>query len=161
MILDCKLLTQNLSSFFRVAELDSWRLTMQSCLERLVSESNFLRLEKNRTESDLEALQLPFTVVTECLAMRDTRLQTELTQDDVDIELKRELHVVESNQKMLRDQCQNAWEKWNQLNDVRAKIDVEVEHKSGAQECDTNQLGIDRFCANITYKLDALRNPKK
>lgn len=134
---------------------------MQSCFERIVGEMNFLRQEKMRTETDLEALQLPLTVVTECLSMRDSRLQTELTQDDADIELKRELNVVESDQKMLRDQCQSAWEKLNHLNDIRLKIDIEIEHKTGAQECDTHQLGIDRYCSNITYKVDPLRNPKK
>lgn len=141
--------------------MDNWRQIMQSCFERIVGEMNFLRQEKVRTETDLDALQLPFTVVTECLSMRDSRLQTELTQDDADIELKKELHVVESNQKMLRDQCQCAWDKLNQLTNVRSKIDIEIEHKTNAQECDTHQLGIDRFCANLTYKLDPLRNPKK
>lgn len=144
-----------------MAELDGWRQAMQSCHDRLVGEMNFLRQEKMRTETDLDALQLPCAVTTDCLSMRDTRLHTELTQDDVDIELKRELHTVESNQKMLRDQCQCAWDKWNQLNDVRSKIDLEIEHKTSAHECDTNQLGIDRFCSQLTYKLDPLRDPKK
>lgn len=144
-----------------MAELDSWHEVMRICMDRLIKEINTLREEKNITESDLDALQLPLTVVTECLTMRDGRLHGELTHDDANVELLKELSVVENNQRMLRDECHTAWQRLNSLTDVKCKIDVDLMHKTEAKECDVQQLKINRNCSKITYKTDPMRNPKK
>lgn len=147
--------------FLRIAELDLWRATMEACMDRIERETNLLIEEKNATEQDLEALMTPLSVVAECLTMRDCRLGSELTYDDGDTELKKELCVIENNQKMLRDQCQAAWEKLNRLNEVKFKVGIEIVNKTEAKELDGKQLGLNKFCANITYKPDALRVPRK
>lgn len=145
----------------RVAELERWRATMAACLERIEKETALLADEKTSTEQELDAMVTPLSVVAECLSMRDCRLGAELTYDDGDTELKRELCIIENNQKMLRDQCQSAWEKLNRLSEVQFKVGLELANKTEAQECDVKQLGLNKFCANITFKTDALRKPKK
>lgn len=145
----------------RVAELERWRATMEACLERIERETALLADEKTSTERELDAMLTPLSVVAECLSMRDCRLGAELTYDDGDTELKRELCIIENNQKMLRDQCQSAWEKLNRLREVQFKVGLELANKTEAQECDVKQLGLNKFCANITFKTDALRTPKK
>lgn len=145
----------------RVAELDRWRSTMEACLERIEKETTALLDEKNATERELDAMVTPLSVVAECLTMRDCRLGSELTYDDGDTELKKELCIIENNQKMLRDQCQAAWEKLNRLSEVKFKVGLELTNKTEAQECDVKQLGLNKFCANITFKPDPLRTPKK
>ena len=144
-----------------IAELDLWRATMESCMARLERETSLLLDEKNSTENELEALITPLSVVSECLTMRDCRLGSELTYDDGDTELKKELCIVENNQKMLRDQCQAAFEKLNRLNEVNFKVGLEITNKTEAEECDVKQMGLNKFCANITFKPDSLRVPKK
>lgn len=146
---------------YSVAELDRWVAIMEACMNRIDKEIALLTEEKNSTEQELESMTTPLTVVTECLTMRDCRLGSELTYDDGDTELKKELHIIENNLKMLRDQCQSAWEKLNRLAEVKFKIDLEITNKKAAQEMDEKQLGIDKFCANITYKPNSLRIPKK
>lgn len=146
---------------YRVAELDRWRATMEACMDRIEKETSLLLDEKNSTERELEAMVTPLSVVAECLTMRDCRLGSELTYDDADTELKKELCVVENNQKMLRDQCQAAWEKLNRLSEVNFKVGLEIANKTEAQELDVKQLGLNKFCANITFKPDSLRVPKK
>lgn len=145
----------------RVAELERWRDTMQSCLERIERETSLLLDEKNSTERELDAMVMPLAVVAECLAQRDCRLGAELTYDEGDTELKKELCVIENNQKILRDQCQAAWEKLRRLGEVKFKVQLEVANKGEAIACDVKQLGLNKFCANITFKPDALRTPKK
>lgn len=144
-----------------MAELDRWRCTMEACMERIVKETSLLSDEKNSTERELDAMVTPLAVVAECLTMRDCRLGSELTYDDADTELKKELCVIENNQKMLRDQCQSAWEKLNRLTEVKFKVGLEIVNKTEAQELDVKQLGLNKFCANITFKPDAQRVPKK
>lgn len=134
---------------------------MRICLERLIKEINALRQEKNTTESDLDAFQVPLTVVTDCLTMRDGRLHGELTHDDANAELQKELTIVENNQRMLRDQCHMAYQRLCSLTDVKCKIDEELTHKMEAKDCDIQQLRINRDCSTITFKTDPMRNPKK
>jgi tektin-2 len=90
----------------RVAELDRWRQTMIECHNRIEKEIKMLQNEKEATEKSLEAQITPLLVVSECISQRDVRLVTELTLDSVDEELNRELCIVESNKRLLRDQCQ-------------------------------------------------------
>lgn len=144
----------------RVAELDRWRVTMESCLDRIDKETKLLKDEKVATELEMEALQAPLSIVAECLTMRDCRLGAELTYDDGDTELKKELCVLESNQKQLREQCQAAWEKLNRLGEIRFQVALEIENKKEAQAIDRAQMELDSRCANITYKPDATRYPR-
>lgn len=89
----------------RVAELDRWRQTLIECYNRIDKEIKTLQHEKEVTEKSLESQITPLIVVSECISQRDVRLPTELTLDSVDEELHRELCIVESNQRLLRDQC--------------------------------------------------------
>lgn len=118
-------------------------------------------MEKNFTENDLDALNVPLQVVTESLSMRDGRVCGELTQDDANGELKRELHLVECNAKMLSDQCQNAWDQLNRLTEIKAKLNIELMHKNEARTCDNQQRMINEVSSNVTFKTDAMRNPRK
>jgi tektin-2 len=90
----------------RVAELDRWRQTMIECYNRIEKEIKMLQDEKDITEKCLEAQITPLIVVSECMSQRDVRLPKELTFDSVDEELQTELCIVESNKRLLRDQCQ-------------------------------------------------------
>lgn len=90
----------------RVAEIDRWRQTITECYNRIEKEIKMLLEEKENTEKCLEAQVNPLIVVSECISQRDVRLPSELTFDSVDEELQRELCIVESNQRLLRDQCQ-------------------------------------------------------
>lgn len=134
---------------------------MRICLDRIVKEMNALRLEKNATESDLDALDGPLTIVTECLTQRDSRVIGELTQDDAVTELKRELKMIECNKKMLIEQCQMAWERLNRLVDVKNKLDTELVNKEEARTCDYQQRMLTDSSAGVTFKTDPMRNPKK
>lgn len=90
----------------RVAELDRWRQTMIECYNRIQKEIKALQDEKEMTEKSLESQITPLIVVSECISQRDVRLPNELTFDSVDEELQTELSFVESNKRLLRDQCQ-------------------------------------------------------
>lgn len=90
----------------RVAELDRWHQTMVNCYNRINKEIKMLQDEKELTEKCLESQITPLIVVSECISQRDVRLPNELTYDSVDEELQTELCIVESNKRLLRDQCQ-------------------------------------------------------
>ncbi|KAI4471376.1 tektin [Holotrichia oblita] len=143
----------------RITEVGRWRDTLQACLDRVNREMNNLREEKFSTEKELDALSIPIGVVSECISIRDCRQGAELTYDEGDTELKKELCVLESVKKLLIDRCQASWEKLNRLEEVRFKLTLDINDKGETIEIDQEQLKLDRNCANISYKTDSLRIP--
>lgn len=72
-------------------------------LDKLIAELKFLQDEKVDTEKELETLNYPLQLTAECISMRDCRRGTELTYDEADTELKKELCVIENIKKSLTD----------------------------------------------------------
>ncbi|XP_028036836.1 tektin-B1 [Bombyx mandarina] len=145
----------------RVYEIEQWKSTLQELLDRIDREMGSLKEEKASTERELEQLNLPLLVCSECLSNRDGRRSSELTYDLADTELKKELCVTESNKKMLIDRCQSAWEKINKLEVVKFKLQLDLNDKTEALQIDKDMLSLDKDCANITYKTDSLKTPKR
>ncbi|KAL4707299.1 hypothetical protein ACJJTC_019837 [Scirpophaga incertulas] len=149
----------------RVYEIEQWKSTLQELLDRLDSEMTALKEEKASTERELEQLNLPLLVCSECLSNRDGRRSSELTYDLADTELKgravTELCVTESNKKLLIDRCQSAWEKINKLEVVKFKLQLDLNDKNETLQIDKDMLTLDKECANITYKTDSLKTPKR
>ncbi|XP_030760676.1 tektin-2 [Sitophilus oryzae] len=141
----------------RITELDRWKETLEACLRRIDKEVGLLKDEKFETEKEIDAFGIPLTVISECISMRDNRQGNELTYDEGDTELKRELCVVESVKKILIERCQEAWEKINKLNEVRFKLQLDINDKHESIEIDQDQLTLDKNCANISFKTDPLR----
>ncbi|XP_034477699.1 tektin-B1-like [Drosophila innubila] len=144
----------------RIEELNSWRKIISKTLQRLENEIHTLQQEKFLTERVLDALEGPIALIGEVLSMRDGRLGAELTYDEADKEIKNELYILENNQRLLADRCQNAWKKLKRLEDVRAKIRVEIESKDEAMQLDREQLAINRNSSNISFKPDSQRYPR-
>lgn len=62
---------------------------------------------------------------------------------------------------MLIDRCQSAWEKINKLEVVKFKLQLDLKDKNEALQIDKDMLSLDKDCANITYKTDSLKTPKR
>lgn len=62
---------------------------------------------------------------------------------------------------MLIDRCQSAWEKINRLEVVKFKLQLDLNDKNEALQIDKDMLNLDKDSANITYKTDSLKTPKR
>ncbi|KAK2581423.1 hypothetical protein KPH14_005098 [Odynerus spinipes] len=144
----------------RITELSKWGELLESLLRRLLSEINLLKDEKADTEREIDTLNYPLQTTAECISMRDCRRGTELTYDEADTELKKELAVIENVKTLLTNKVQAAWEKLNCLEEVKFKISLDVEDKTETINIDKENLGLDRTCANISYKPNALKVSK-
>lgn len=51
-------------------------------------------------------------------------------------------------------------QKPSRLDEVRFNVLLEIDNKKEAIEIDRDQLTMDKNCANISFKVDALRTPK-
>ena len=86
---------------FRVTELSRWINLLEALLYRYEFEIRLLKDEKADAEKELENLNIPLQVTAQCISMRDCRRGNELTYDDGDTELKKELCVLEGTKKTL------------------------------------------------------------
>ncbi|XP_035731900.1 tektin-B1-like [Vespa mandarinia] len=144
----------------RITELSKWEELFEHLLERLLSEIHLLKDEKANTEREIDTLNYPLQITAECISMRDCRRGTELTYDEADTELKKELCVIENVKTFLTDKVQAAWEKLNCLEEVKFKISLDIEDKNETTRIDKENLELDRTCANISYKPNALKRLK-
>ncbi|XP_046430599.1 tektin-2 isoform X2 [Neodiprion fabricii] len=95
----------------RVTELSRWRELTEKQLEKLNHEIQLLKDERSDTEKELENLNLPLQVTAECISMRDCRRGTELTYDEANDELKKELCVIEGVKQLLTNRT-ISYEAW-------------------------------------------------
>lgn len=144
----------------RITELDRWRETLQSLLDRINEELENLRRSKFETDKEIDFLGIRFMVVSECISMRDCRLGEELTQDDAEREIKRELCLLENVKKNLTERSQAAWEKINRLEEIKFQLNLDLNDKTEAADIDREQLALDKRSACISYKINSTRIPK-
>lgn len=77
-----------------MTELSRWKDTLADLLQKLLIETRMLSDEKADTEKEIESIDHPLRIVSECISIRDCRRGTELTYDETDIELKKELCTI-------------------------------------------------------------------
>ncbi|XP_043477858.1 tektin-2 [Leptopilina heterotoma] len=156
---DTRLNTVRLSD--RVTELARWEKIFQKLLEQTEREICLLKDEKADAEKELEFINLPLQITSQCISMRDCRRSTELTYDDGDTELKNELCILEGAKKTLTNKIQAAWERLNRLEKVKFTLNLELQDKHEALEIDRTNTSLSKTCANISYKPNALRMTKE
>lgn len=89
---------------FRITELTRWHRIFDAVLDRLKNEIDLLIEERADTEKELELLDHPLQITIRCIAKRNNRTCSEITYDEGDIELKRELDLIEEMKKMMTNQ---------------------------------------------------------
>lgn len=77
-----------------MTELSRWKDTLADLLQKLLIETRMLSDEKADTEKEIESIDHPLRIVSECISIRDCRRGTELTYDETDVELKKELCAI-------------------------------------------------------------------
>ncbi|EFN79055.1 tektin-2 [Harpegnathos saltator] len=136
----------------RVTELSRWRNDLEDLMQQLLLEIRLLSDEKSNTEREIETMIHLLQVVSECISTRDRRKRTELTYDETDIQLKKELCLIADIQDALTKRVQTAREKLNTLDSIKFDLDMDIEDKNETIKIDKENLVLDRTCANISYK---------
>ncbi|XP_014244697.1 tektin-2 [Cimex lectularius] len=143
----------------RILEITKWRNTMEDLIASINRELLSLKNEKALTEKEIEFLGLGFTVVNECLTQRDQRGGADLCTDEAELEIKKELRLLEAQKLMMSQKCMDCWEQVNRMEEVKSKIITDILEKEDTLTIDHSALGIDKSGANISYKSDPTRIP--
>lgn len=76
-----------------MAEIESWKNTLEKCLSDIDNEISALTEAKEHTESALDAKAVPLDVAMECLTLREGREGTDNVTDYVEDQLNTEVQV--------------------------------------------------------------------
>ncbi|XP_063382308.1 tektin-B1-like [Cydia fagiglandana] len=143
----------------RIFLVDSFREKQRFTSEMVRDEIRALKEEKNATELNLESLQVPLMVSSQCLSNRDQRVPPELTRDQLGEELNKELHIIENSKRTLTDVCHMGWEKLKELNNVLCRLEREIRNKEETLDLENHVKHLDRNSSDISYKLEPTRIP--
>ncbi|XP_011636068.1 tektin-B1 [Pogonomyrmex barbatus] len=136
----------------RVLELSRWKDILEDLLQKLLIEIGLLNDEKDNTEKEIERISQPLRIANECISMRDCRRRPELTYDEADTELKKELCMIANIQEALTKRAQAAWEKLNCLETLKFKLSLDIEDKTESIRIDKDNLELNPTSANMSYK---------
>ncbi|XP_020286874.1 tektin-B1 [Pseudomyrmex gracilis] len=136
----------------RVTELSNWKDVFENLLQKLSNEMCLLNNEKATTEKDIESINHPLQIANKCISIRDCRRKTELTYDEADVELKKELCMIAKIQETFTQRVHDAWEKLNSLESIRYKLNVDIEDKNKSIGIDRDNLEMDHTSANLSHK---------
>ncbi|TDG49330.1 hypothetical protein AWZ03_004198 [Drosophila navojoa] len=145
----------------RIFEIKTWHELITKSFDRMMKEVDLLIKERAAAEADLQWQAGPVAVIRELLFIRDDRNASELSADSVSTELHNQFNILENNHQLLARLIHKAWEKLARLDVVRYKVEEELKNKMETIEIDSAQRSLTCKSNAISFKLDALRNPKE
>lgn len=114
---------------------------------------------KESCERALEAKALPSDVVTECLSIREARRQSEIVRDPVEASLNSEAKLISQIRHLLKDKCEDAWDKLGVLENIRQRLEHDLQDKTDALNIDIDQLELSERSTGLSFKPDSTRVP--
>ncbi|KAI4818338.1 hypothetical protein KUCAC02_011682 [Chaenocephalus aceratus] len=136
-----------------------WKETLETCAQKVDEEMDALTLCKEQTEQALAATSVPLEVSSECLTLRDSRRGFELAHDPVDVQLKKEVELIERVQQVLQQRIEKAFEHLCVLQENRHKLTGDIQNKTDALDIDMSCLSLTIKSPQISLKTNPIRIP--
>lgn len=143
----------------RASDIERWRKELENTLREVEEEIRVQREAKESCERALEAKAMPIDVATECLSLREGRREFEVVRDPVEHSLKAELKLLEQIKLQLKGNCEDSWDQINTLEDIRQRLETDLQDKSEALKIDMDQLQLTERSSGISHKPDPTRVP--
>jgi tektin-2 len=61
----------------------------------------------------------------------------------------------------LQNKCEDAWDKLSHLEEIRAKLELDLQDKTEALKIDMDQLELSHHSSSLSHKPDSTRVPNK
>ena len=144
---------------FRAADIERWRKQLEKTLNEVNAEISVLQEAKESCERAYEAKALPHDVTTECLSTREVRRQYEVVRDPVEHSLNDENLLIEKCRSVLKSKCEDAFDKLRSLEDIKQKLEIDLQDKTEALRIDIDQLELTERSTGLSHKPDPLKVP--
>jgi tektin-2 len=141
----------------RINDVSDWKETLQNTLSATESEIDQLSFTKAVTECALAAKEIPMNVTLECLSIRENRISIDLVRDNVEIELKKEMEVIEGVEGLLHQRISEAFGQLCILQECHQKLHFDITDKHSALEIDSTCLQLTNKSETIDLQKDPTR----
>jgi len=127
----------------RLDDISFWKKELARQHKETEDEIQHMLQYKKRLELALTATQIPFQVACECIQNRKNRIAIDLVHDDVEIQLLKEVEVIQGVQALLKKTLGEATEQIRLLRSANYQLNKDITDKLAA-------LQIDGVCSSIT-----------
>ena len=88
------------------------------------------------------------------MSIRETRRQFEVVRDPVEHSLNDENLLIEKIRNILKMKCEDAWDQLNRLDDIRQKLEIDLQDKTEALRIDIDQIQLTERSTGLSHKPD-------
>ena len=85
--------------------------------------------------------------------------QYEVVRDPVEHSLNAEAKLISQIRVLLKDKCEAAWDKLATLEDIRQRLELDLQDKTTALAIDINQIELSERSGGISHKPEAIKCP--
>lgn len=126
----------------RLTDVKFWKQELDRQYQETADEIEQMLKYKQRLEEALDATETPLMITKACLQNRTRRVAIDLVHDDVEIQLLKEVEVIEGVQSLLRSTLEQATEQIRLLRSANYYLNKDITDKFAA-------LNIDSSCAAL------------
>lgn len=126
----------------RLKDINFWKFELERNINDMISETDCLLEQKKRLENALRATEVPLHIATDNLNCRQRRQGIDLVQDDVELNLLKEVEVINNVQDLLKKTIKETDAQIKRNRDRKQELEMDWSDKKEADE-------IDAFCAGL------------
>lgn len=126
----------------RCRDIDAWKRELNSMIEDMSTETESLMGQKNRIEAALRALEVPRHISIDNLNCRQNRLGVDLVQDEPELQLLKEVEVINSARELLARTLQETEIQIKRNRAEKNNLEFDWSDKKEAKE-------LDNFCGGL------------
>lgn len=126
----------------RLKDINFWKFELERNINDTISETDLLLEQKKRLENALRATEVPLHISTDNLNCRQRRQNIDLVQDDVELNLLKEVEVINNVQDLLKKTIKESDAQIKRNRDRKQELEMDWSDKKEADE-------IDAFCAGL------------
>jgi tektin-4 len=121
----------------RLKDINFWKYELEREIGDMIAETDLLISQKNRLERALRATEVPLHIASDNLNCRQRRLGIDLVQDDVELNLLKEVEVINNVRDLLIRTIKETDAQIKRNRDRKQELEMDWSDKKEADEIDT------------------------
>lgn len=144
----------------RITDINFWKSELDQKQEETEDEISTMLRFKARVEKALADTELPLMIAQQCLANREKRMKVDLVHDNVEMQLQKEVEVIEGVQALLQRTLEQATEQIRLLRSAKYYLDKDRKDKFQAHGIDNKCASLENTSAGLHFAKDAVKVEK-
>lgn len=121
----------------RLKDINFWKFELQREINDIISETDLLLAQKKRLENALRATEVPLHIATDNLNCRQRRQGVDLVQDDVELNLLKEVEVINNVKDLLAKTIKETDAQIKRNRDRKQELEMDWSDKLEAEQLDS------------------------